>query len=137
MTHETLGGLWQAAAVLLGFQIAAFSWRISREFKMEDAGEPTWFPMPDWLNLLSMLVTVLGVFIGPILGLIETNDAERWFGLGLVIFLGYPLVVAGHYNLFRSGERPRPPRTGQEQIALMILSVAVIVYLATWYFTRT
>jgi hypothetical protein len=43
-----LYNIWNAASVILGFQLAAFTWRMSRERDMERADKPTWFPIPRW-----------------------------------------------------------------------------------------
>ncbi len=65
----TLGNIWSAAAVLLGFQLAAFTWRLQRELTMESGGvETVWFPLADWLNLVAFVVVAGGVFLLPVLG---------------------------------------------------------------------
>ena len=37
--------IWTATAVLLGFQITAFTWRINREVAMGDKGYITWLTL--------------------------------------------------------------------------------------------
>jgi hypothetical protein len=54
------------------FQIAAFTLRINREIDMVDAGEPTWLPAADLVNLLSLVVTLLGVFVPTWLNLVRS-----------------------------------------------------------------
>jgi hypothetical protein len=51
-------GLIASVAVLLALQFTAFGWRITRELQMEDAKRRTWFPLPDYLNVASMLVAL-------------------------------------------------------------------------------
>jgi hypothetical protein len=74
-----LGTLWSAAGVIAGFQVAAFTWRITREVYMSDKGEPVWLPLADWLNLLSLAVTLLGVFVGTALDLVGPDGATLAF----------------------------------------------------------
>jgi hypothetical protein len=40
MAGVELGTLWSAAGVIAGFQVAAFTWRITHELYMSDKGEP-------------------------------------------------------------------------------------------------
>jgi hypothetical protein len=64
-----LGTLWSAAGVLAGLQLTAFSLRITREITVGSKGARTWLPLAELLNLLSLLITVLGVFIAPVLSI--------------------------------------------------------------------
>src|SRR5262245_11575782 len=43
---------------ILALQFLAFGWRINREIPVGDAGRKTWFPIPDVINILSMLCGV-------------------------------------------------------------------------------
>jgi hypothetical protein len=47
-----------AVSVLLGLQFAAFGWRINREIAVGDAGRKVWLPLPDIINIASMLCVV-------------------------------------------------------------------------------
>ncbi|SRR6266404_1457248 len=47
-----------AVSVLLGLQFAAFGWRINREIAVGDAGRKVWLPLPDVINIVSMLCVV-------------------------------------------------------------------------------
>jgi hypothetical protein len=115
-----LGTLWSAAGVVAGFQIAAFTWRITREIKMSDEGESVWLPLADVLNLLSLGVTLIGVFTASTLGLIGTDSTRLLFGWAVVLLACWPLAVAGHYELFsrRPRRRPAPYATRQEVLAV-------------------
>ena len=108
MDSITLTQLWTAAGVLTGFQFAALSWRIRRETEMEAEGEITWLTMADLVAGLSFLVLVLGVFVAPILGIITENTIPNMFGLALVLFVSYPFILAGHYNLYCSWGKIMP-----------------------------
>ena len=123
--------LWTAAGVLLGFQVAIFQMRLSREIAVGDEGMRTWMPPSDVLNLGSMVVTAIGVFILPILGWVGINMAMRLFGLALLLFVGYPFALAGHYDMYN-----RQPRTGvyctrQEKAVLVVAMTIVLVYCGT------
>src|SRR3712207_4958770 len=95
-----------AAGVLLGFQVASFTWRVNREV---DVGEDdvTWLPVADMLNVASMLVVAIGIFVLPILTVANLEFVRLAFGLALVLFMGYPFTLAGHYDMYNIHE----PRT--------------------------
>ena len=98
-----LKDLWTAAGVLLGFQITAFAWRIERETRQK----LVWLPPADYLNLLAMLVTVLGVFVAPIFGVASVQAARVFFGLATLLFLGHAVALAAHYELLFTRGRVR------------------------------
>jgi hypothetical protein len=126
--------------VLLGFQLAAFNWRLQRELTVEsEAGsddqlddDPVWFPYADWLNLVAFVVVAGGVFLLPVLGVSNRSLPRDAFGLGVVILAFYPFALIGHYQLWR--ERPaladRPPCPLGERVVLALAVVAVIAYIA-------
>jgi len=124
-----LGQLWDTAAILLGFQVTSFSWRLSRELAVRDTGDQIWFPFADRLNLASLVLTVFGVFIFPVLGWTNSEAASKCFGAALILFMGYPFALAGHYRLFskvRSGKETFCPR--QEFIALILCGIVFLAY---------
>ncbi|HEY7020753.1 MAG TPA: hypothetical protein VH349_06510 [Ktedonobacterales bacterium] len=124
-----LSDLWTVAGIILGFQLAAFSWRISRELEMRAKRDITWLPPADILNLVSMAVVVIGVFALPILGLADLTLTQRLFGLGLLLFLGYPFALVGHYRLFKPGHTEATYFSLQEKLVLAIILLISIVYL--------
>ena len=71
-----LADVWVAAGVVIGFQLTAFSWRMNRELSEYETGD-RWFPWADWLNVTSLLVTVGGVFVLPILSLPASAEFAR------------------------------------------------------------
>ncbi len=121
--------LWPVAAVILGFQLVAFSWRIAREIEMWKEGEPIWFPLADWLMLVSWATLVIGVFIIPVV-----IEFERWaklaFGTSLVFMVGYPFALLGHYSLFRKTGRPRivPYAPIEERAIVVAFLAAGVIY---------
>jgi hypothetical protein len=126
-----LSNIWIAAVVILGFQISWFSWRVTRETKMRSEGASTWFPIADIINLLSMMLIAIGVFILPILGLIGLNIVKRIFVLAILLVVGYPFAMAGHYELFTLREARKHPDffPSQEKLAVIIISILAIIYL--------
>jgi hypothetical protein len=125
------GNIWQAAAVLLGFQLAAFTWRLQRELTMESEGETVWVPLADWLNLVAFVVVAGGVFLLPVLGDSNRTLPRNAFGLGVVILAFYPFALLGHYKLFRPREPfvKRPVCPWEEGIVLIGAALAVIGYI--------
>jgi len=125
-----LANVWVAAGVLVGFQVTSFAWRVSREVKVGATDDLTWLPPADIVNLTSMVVAMLGVFVLPILGLVGMNFMEHCFALAVLLFVGYPFALAGHYGMYNN-------KTGrsysyfpfQEKVAVMVTTVLVITYL--------
>jgi len=112
-----LKDIWAAAAILIGFEMAGFSWRMDREMKLRESrrenphGGYTWFPPADYLNLLSLLVIVFGVFLLPMRGTLTPHAAGKALAAGIVLFAGYPFASLAHYGLlFTSGRRELPGR---------------------------
>lgn len=58
--------IWVAGGVLLGFQVTSFAARVNREIKVGEHRDITWLPPADILNLFSMSVLVIGIFILPV-----------------------------------------------------------------------
>jgi len=123
-----LSELWTVASILLGFQLTAFSWRISREIAVRDEGDVNWLPPADILNYVSMAVVVIGVFVLPILGFADLALTQRLFGLGLLLFLGYPFALAGHYSLFKPGLAKVAYFPLQERLVLVIVLLTSAIY---------
>lgn len=95
-----LGTVWGAAGVLGGFQVAAFTLRINREIQVGSRTDRTWLPIADCLNMLSLAITLIGVFVLPVLGLVGRATAARLFGLATILLLGWAIALAGHYELY-------------------------------------
>ena len=122
--------MWIAAGVLFGFQVTSFAWRVNREITMASIDQPTWLPPADIMNLLSMVVLVVGVFIHPALGYESPEFRNYAFGLAMVLFVGYPFALAGHYELYIPNIRDQSlyfPR--QEKIVISIIALLAITYI--------
>ncbi len=129
-----LSQIWTAAGILVGFQVTSFAWRIAQEAQIADKGDLTWIPPADYLNLLSMVATVLGVFVAPVLGFADTAKAQMWFGLGAILFVGHSFALAGHYELFN----PKTKRSYeyfplQEKVVFFSVAILSIAYLGRWH----
>jgi len=123
--------LWSAAGVIAGFQIASFSWRIGREVAMAKEGERVWFPHADTLNLASLMVTLLGVYVGGALGVLSLEQSTRAFGWSVLLLACWPFALLGHYDLLGRNPRThdRPPLTTQEAA---VIAFAFILSVAYW-----
>ncbi len=125
-----LTDIWTATIVLIGFQVTSFVWRVSREVELGKEGDITWLPPSDILNLLSMVVVVVGVFVLPILDFVGLNFIKLSFGLAVLLFVSYPFALAGHYDMYNN----KTPRSflyfpTQEKIVIAITTFLVISYL--------
>ena len=125
-----LRDIWIAAGVLMGFQVTSFAWRISREVKVAEKNDLTWLPPADLMNLASMVVAVVGVFVLPTLDLVGTNFAEHSFALALLLFVGYPFALAGHYDMYNHKTyRSYLYFPFQEKVVVAIVAILVVAYL--------
>ena len=116
--------------VLLGFEVTAFSWRISREMQVAKEGDIVWLAPADYLNLLAMLVTSGGVFVLPALGFENTAIFRILFGLAAILFICHAFALAGHYELYGRGHKHKPvffPR--QEKLAMVLAILVSVLYL--------
>ncbi len=124
--------LWTVAAVLAGFQVSAFVWRIKREISMEKQ-YVTWLTLSDAFVGISFLLLVLGVFIVPLASSISTNTVARLLGTAILVFAAYPFVFAGHYNLYGSWHKKLPrSRATHQEVAAVGISTSLIVGGALW-----
>ena len=115
---------------MLGFQMAALAWRLNRELYMAQKKEITWIPWADRIIFASMLILIGGVFIAPVVGNASLEWAAWLFGLALVLFTLTPLVIAGHYDLYRfdPDRDAQHPRTTQESWALVVVGLTTAGY---------
>jgi hypothetical protein len=122
--------IWTAAGVLIGFQVTTFVWRISREVGVAEQEDITWLPPADILNLLSMVVAMVGVFVLPILNLVGVNFMKLSFGLAVLLFISYPFALAGHYNMYNNKtKRSLSYFPSQEKVVVIIATILVVSYL--------
>ena len=133
MINSDLKDLWTPAGLLLGFQVTLFKWRLEREAAVGDKGDIPWLVPADYVSLAGMLVFVFGVVLLPLSGLLPINGARWAFGLGVLLFVGQALGLAGHYQLFnRSQKRQFVWFPGQEKIV-----VTLTIFIALFYTVAT
>jgi hypothetical protein len=134
IAQVNLNEIWTGAAVLMGFQLAAFVWRLNRETEVQKmhADNWNWMPPADYLSLASMLVTVFGVFVLPISGVIDPSAAQVLFGLSAILFAGYQLALLGHYKLLFHGPVRLPGQycTIDEALIIFLTLMVCGIYLA-------
>jgi hypothetical protein len=87
-------------AIILGLQFAAFGWRLNREIAVGDAGRRTWFPIPDVINILSMLSVVAFCVVLPLMSDYVNNTYRVILAVAFVLMAFHPLCLMGHYRLF-------------------------------------
>jgi len=127
--------IWIAAGVLLGFQVTSFAARINREIAVGEQrdifpGSVTWLPPSDIVNLFSMVVLVAGVFILPVFGFDEPRFMTYAFGLAMLLFLGFPFALAGHYDMYNNkSRRSYLYFPFQEQVAISVIAVLATSYI--------
>jgi hypothetical protein len=119
--------IWIAAGVLLGFQVASFAARINREIAVGEQKDKTWLPPSDMLNLFSMVVLVVGVFLLPVLGF--EGFMTYAFGLAMLLFVGFAFGLAGHYDMYnKNSVRSYHYFPYQEKIVIIIIAALAITY---------
>jgi uncharacterized membrane protein YiaA len=129
MLEVSLMDIWGVAGILMGFQIASFTWRISREVEVGELGDITWLPPADMLNMVSMATLAVGVFVFPILKIADLAFAEHSFGLAVILFIGYPFALAGHYDMYNREKRSYEYFTLQERIVILLVAILAIAYI--------
>ena len=131
------GTLYRLAPPLIALQFAAFGWRVNREINLGDDGRATWIPIPDVLNIMSLLATVICLIVVPI-----ATDSYFWLsrmvlGAGYVLIAFHPFTMAAHYRLWSRDGRNKyvadgkdyPYATGEE-LASSSLSIVLAVLAA-------
>jgi hypothetical protein len=129
--------LYRLAPPLIALQFAAFGWRVNREINLGDDGRATWIPIPDVLNIMSLLATVICLIVVPI-----ATDSYFWLsrmvlGAGYVLIAFHPFTMAAHYRLWSRDGRNKyvadgkdyPYATGEE-LASSSLSIVLAVLAA-------
>jgi hypothetical protein len=151
----TFDAVWTAAGIVVAFAVSVFVFRIGRESTMRSQGGLWWLPRADFVLLGALAVTLIGVFVLPVLGA-GLTFARYALGLAFVLLAGYPFALAGHYEILH-GELPEEVKqkieeearaaarhgtplpaeamwqpdyfTGQERKALKVIGAACIIYL--------
>jgi hypothetical protein len=126
----TFDQIWTPTGIILGFQMTLFSWRLSEEAKVGDAGDIPWLIPSDYVNILGMLVLVIGVYLLPIMNLVDIGFCKISFGFGAFLFIGQALGTAAHYQLFNiSKKRVFVWFPKQEKIVLSCFTILSVIFL--------
>lgn len=140
MTPDTL---YRLAPPLIALQFAAFGWRVNREINLGDSGRATWIPIPDVLNIMSLLATVICLIVVPI-----ATDSYFWLsrvvlGAGYVLIAFHPFTMAAHYHLWSRDGRNKYVTAGKdypyatdEELVSSSLSIILAVLAATYIGTH-
>lgn len=85
----------------LAAQFALFHLRIKREIDVGDDGHLTWFPVPDIINILSMLIVMVFCVVLPLAHHQQyDNISVVVFTIAAVLLAFHPICMIGHYQLF-------------------------------------
>lgn len=129
----TLNELLQIAGILIGFQLTIFTFRMTRELSLDR--QKRWFPLPDFINLFSVLISVCFLFLYPLKN-IDTFDiklCQKLFGFSILLFVVYPFALIGHYDLFAKASKRITDQkyvTRQEIVVMIIGGIMSILYFA-------
>ncbi|GHO51369.1 hypothetical protein [Ktedonospora formicarum] len=124
-----LSDLWTAAGILLGFQVTSFAARVNREISIGEKERITWLPPADIVNLFSMFVLVIGIYILPVLGFANQKFITYAFGLAVLLFIGYPFALAAHYDMYnRKTKRSFEYFPYQEKVVVITIAILAIAY---------
>jgi len=126
-------------AVILALQFAVFGWRINREIPVGDAGRKTWFPVPDIINVFSMLGVVLFCILIPLASGQFTVASRAALAAAFVLIAFHPICMVGHYRLFSAQGRhiytlrkQDYPYCTRAELVLVIVAVLLAAG-AAWY----
>ena len=112
----TLSDFRTAAAVLLGFQLAAFSWRIAREVRMGDRDDTMWLPWCDRVLLVAILLTGSVLVPTPL----PIEMIRSCFGAAVILVSTYPIGLAAHYEFLCSLPTVMTSRNGSEGVGRLV-----------------
>jgi hypothetical protein len=87
-------------AMLVALQFAAFGWRIAREITMGDRKRRTWLPVPDVLNVASMLTVIAFAVVIPLATGGFARSSRIVLAVAFVLIGFHPMCMAGHYCIF-------------------------------------
>src|SRR5208337_2744474 len=90
---------------LIALQFVAFGWRLNREITVGDKHRKTWLPLPDCLNLLSLVAVVTCCLVVPLASGVFGKLAAAILSFGYSLIAFHPISEAAHYRLFSKGGR--------------------------------
>jgi hypothetical protein len=104
------------ASIIAGFGAAMLAFRLEREVKAGDRGEPMWIAWADWLviaaTILSLALGLLPIVSGLVREPLQTALASAATSAAVVLTVGYVPAILAHYRLIlhrgRRGSRQNP-----------------------------
>ncbi len=129
----------QNVLTLVALQFLAFGWRVVRELEGKDAKRYPWVPVPDNVNLASMVAVVywgaLVPLMSPAIGSYTLPPLGRAiFAAAMVLLVAHPIVVASHYRLWDGGgrginlrEAEEHPYCTRQEALLQLIALATAV----------
>jgi len=130
-------------SALIALQFVSFGWRLNREITVGDGKRKTWLPLPDYLNVLSLLAIISICVVIPLAGGKCDRLAKVALVAGYVLIAFHPINEAAHYRLFSGKGRSvylnksggdYPWITDQEisSVILTLIVVSIAGY-AAWH----
>ena len=92
--------------ILLGLQFAAFGWRVNREINIIDEDRRTWLPLPDILNIVSLISVVVFCVVLPLAWKEYGVWSLRILAGAAILIAFHPLTMAAHYGIPYRKKRP-------------------------------
>lgn len=113
---------------VIALQFAAFGWRIKREIQVGDEERRAWLPLPDVINIIALLATVVFCVVIPLISREFGKTSKVILTITAVLIGFHPINVAAHYCLITGRGRERylkkrgdyPYATGEEFITIVI-----------------
>jgi hypothetical protein len=128
---------------LVALQFVAFGWRLNREITVGDNHRKTWLPLPDCLNLLSLVAIVVFCIIAPLARGLFGKAATTILSIGYSLIMFHPISEAAHYRLFskegraiylRTPDGDYPWITEQEMVSVLLsVVVASVAGCTAWH----
>lgn len=127
----TPDGLSNLAALIVGFGVAVFVMRITREIEMGERGERQWVPWADRLLIGAVVASLSAVVI-----LLVREGSGTRLGTALILgpvvcLIGYPFALLAHYRLlpperWKSDKSLRDNPDGWEGPIVIVTVVAAL-----------
>ena len=125
------------AAIIFGFGITVFMFRIQREIAVKEKGWPNWIAWADYLVLFSIGLGLLAVVILLVIGPAKSADAlaSAACTAALVLQAGYLPAILAHYRIEIGKNRTGPREKGEPAerrfvyVSALIAVISVVLVL--------
>lgn len=125
-----LSELRTVAAILIGLQIGAVTWRAFRAINFLERGPIGGLLPADIMALIAMAVVFLGVFVVPLTGSENLKIPKVALGMSVILSAGYPVALIVHYALHPGG--PGAARQAMMAVVVPFLVALLILLLSLW-----